>query len=87
MTTKNPFEIRTELLQMAKDYMDQQYHLQVEFAQRAFDAALQASEQSKEMLSPESWKKLMPQMYTMEDLTKKAQELYGFVSDSKPTRK
>ena len=25
MTHKNPFEIRTEMLQMAKDYMDQQY--------------------------------------------------------------
>ena len=25
MTQKNPFEIRAEMLQMAKDYMDQQY--------------------------------------------------------------
>ena len=27
MTTKNPFEIRAEILQLAKDYMDQQYHM------------------------------------------------------------
>lgn len=27
MTQKNPFEIRAEMLQMAKDYMDQQYKI------------------------------------------------------------
>ena len=34
MSNKNPFEIRAEMLQMAKDYMDQQYHMNVEFTKQ-----------------------------------------------------
>lgn len=74
MTTKNPFEIRTELLQMAKDYLDQQYHLNMEFYRNAFDHALKNNN-----VGIDDWKKYMPQVYTIEELTKKAQELYGFV--------
>ena len=33
MTNKNPFEIRAEMLQLAKEYMDQQYHMNVQFAE------------------------------------------------------
>jgi hypothetical protein len=75
MSNKNPFELRTDILAMAKDYMDQQYQLNVQFAQRAFDEALAAQK-----VSADAWKKYVPEMYTIEDLMKKAQELYGFVS-------
>ena len=30
---KNPFELRAEMLQLAKEYMDQQYHMNVKFAE------------------------------------------------------
>lgn len=75
MSNKNPFEIRTELLQMAKDYMDRQYETAYSFAGQAFQTAV---EQQK--VAIEEWEKYMPKMYSMEDLTKKAQELYGFVT-------
>ena len=75
MSNKNPFELRTDILAMAKDYMDQQYQINKEFAQRAFDEAVAAQK-----VSADAWKSYVPQMYTIEDLMKKAQELYGFVS-------
>lgn len=74
MTQKNPFEIRTELLGMAKDYLDQQYHLNMEFYRKAFDYALESNK-----VTMENWNTFIPAAYTMEELTKKAQELYKFV--------
>lgn len=75
MTTKNPFEIRAEILAMAKEYMDKQYEINVQFAQQAFEKAIEAGK-----VSAESWKDYIPAQYTLEELTKKAQELYGFVT-------
>jgi hypothetical protein len=63
---KNPFEIRTEVLAMAKDYMDKQYALNLELAQKM------AGETAKAMEN-------LPTMYTMEELMEKAKEMYKFV--------
>lgn len=71
---KNPFEIRTEMLQMAKDYLDQQWHINVDFARRLFDESV---EQGR--CAAEDWEKFIPKQYTVDELTKKAQELYAFV--------
>lgn len=70
MANKNPFEIRSEMLQLAKDYMDQQYHMNVEFTQKMFDAGHKSAEQLQEAM----------QMYSMNDLMDKAKEMYSFVS-------
>ena len=75
MSTKNPFEIRTELLQMAKDYLDQQQSINMEFARSAFELAVESGKSAAEALQD-----LQPKMYDMSDVIKKAQELYGFVS-------
>ena len=75
MTTKNPFEIRTDILAMAKEYMDRQYEINVNFAQRAFDEAVNAGK-----VAADNWIEYAPKMYSIEELTKKAQELYGFVN-------
>ena len=75
MSNKNPFELRTDILAMAKDYMDRQYEINMQFAQQAFDEAVKAQK-----VSADSWKSYVPEAYTIEDLMKKAQELYGFVS-------
>ena len=74
MSNKNPFEIRSEVLSMAKEYLDQQYQMNVEFARRIFDEAVEAK-----TVALDSWKSYVPEMYSVEDLMKKAQELYGFV--------
>ena len=60
---KNPFEIRTEVLTLAKDYMDKQYALNLELAQKV------AGESAK----------VLDQMYTVEELMEKANEFYSFV--------
>jgi hypothetical protein len=75
MSNKNPFEIRTEILAMAKEYMDRQQELNMQFAHRAYEAALDAGK-----VNAETWKEFVPVQYSIEDLMKKATELYGFVS-------
>jgi hypothetical protein len=70
MSNKNPFEIRSEMLAMAKDYMDQQYHMNLEFAQKMFEEGKKSMEEVQQAT----------QMYSMEDLMEKAKEMYSFVS-------
>lgn len=70
MTAKNPFEIRAEVLQLAKEYMDQQYHMNVQFAEKMMEQGKKTSEELQEMYK----------MYSMEELMEKAREMYSFVS-------
>ena len=70
---KNPFEIRAEMLQLAKEYMDQQYHMNIQFMERA----VEEGKKSIEDLQTAS------QMYSVEDLMDKAKEMYSFVSEKK----
>ena len=71
MSTKNPFEIRSDMLTLAKDYMDQQYHMNVQFAEKAYEAGQKTLEEMQEATKS----------YSMEDLLTKAREMYSFVSD------
>jgi Tfp pilus assembly protein PilF len=70
MTTKNPFEIRAEILQLAKDYMDQSYHVNLNFMQKAMEEGRKTFEEYQEAAK----------MYSTDDLMKKAQEMYSFVA-------
>jgi len=70
MTSKNPFEIRAEMLQLAKEYMDQQYHMNIQFAENMVNEGKKTLEDIKESYA----------MYTMDDLMEKAKEMYSFVS-------
>ena len=72
---KNPFEIRAEMVQLAKDYMDQQYQLNWSMAQQAMENLNKHSKDYAEQV-----KELMPKPYTMGELIDKATELYSFVS-------
>jgi Tfp pilus assembly protein PilF len=67
---KNPFEIRAEILQLAKDYMDQSYQMNLAFMQKAMDEGKKTFEDYQ----------AAAKMYTTDDLMKKAQEMYSFVS-------
>jgi hypothetical protein len=75
MSNKNPFELRTDILAMAKDYMDRQQEVNMQFAHRAYEVALDAGK-----VTAETWKDFMPAQYSIDELTKKATELYTFVS-------
>ena len=70
MSNKNPFEIRTEMLQMAKDYMDRAWEMNYMFSQQLFEQGKKTSEEMQEALKP----------YSTEELMKKATELYSFVT-------
>jgi len=70
MTNKNPFEIRAEMLQLAKEYMDQQYHMNVQFAESMMEQGKKSIEDIKESY----------EMYSMDDLMSKAKEMYAFAS-------
>lgn len=70
MSNKNPFEIRAEMLQLAKDYMDQQWHINLDFTRQLFDEGKKSADEMQQAL----------QMYSMEDLMEKAKEMYSFVS-------
>lgn len=68
--SKNPFEIRAEMLQLAKDYMDQQYHMNIQLMQDLF---AQGKIQIDELKGAST-------LYSSEALLSKAKEFYGFVS-------
>lgn len=70
MSNKNPFEIRTEMLAMAKDYMDQQWQMNVAFTEKMFEEGKKTAEEMQDALK----------MYSTEELMEKAKELYSFVS-------
>lgn len=77
MSNKNPFEIRLEILKMAKDYLEQQYQTNLSFAQTLYHKALESGQVMQENLHS-----FIPKSYTIEDIMKKSQELYGFVCNS-----
>ena len=68
--SKNPFEIRSEMLQLAKSYMDQQHEMNKQYAEKMFELGkIQMEEMQK-----------ATEMYSMEELMEKAKEMYSFVS-------
>ena len=74
MSNKNPFEIRAEMLNLAKEYMDQQYHMNIQFLENMVAEGNKAREEIQDQLK-EAYK-----MYSIEDLMTKAKEMYSFVS-------
>ena len=72
--SKSPYEIRLELLQMAQDHLQTAFKAQMDFATQALQFAQDAQWKTAEQL-----KALMPAVYTIDDIVKKASELYGFV--------
>jgi len=70
MANKNPFEIRADMLAMAKDYMDQQYQINMDFVRNLYEQNKATAEEFKKACEP----------YSIDEMMKKAQELYSFVS-------
>lgn len=70
----NPFEIRAEMVKLAKDYLDQQYHMNIQFYENMIAEGEKARKDVEDKL------KEAYQMYTMEELMAKAKEMYNFVS-------
>lgn len=79
MTNKTPFEIRLEVLKMAKEMMDQQYNDSNTAYWGMINSAAEKWNKSIEDLVKQT-QDLKPAMYTPADMMSKAQELYGFVT-------
>ena len=70
MANKNPFEIRAEMIKLAKDYMDAQHQLNVQLVNDMYEQGKKTFEDVQDAYK----------MYTMDDLMAKAKEMYSFVS-------
>ena len=74
----NPFEIRTQLLEMAKSYLEKQHEINTQFAKQAFDELVKQGQKVEA-----DYKEYMPKMYSFDEVLTQAQKLYGFVSNAK----
>ena len=74
MSNKSPFEIRLDVLAMAKDFLDKQAAVNMEFATETFANLVEIGK-----ATAEEWEKFAPVPYTIQDITDKANELYGFI--------
>ena len=75
MSNKNPFELRFDVLRMAKEMMDQQH----EVANNQFYQMIdQAREHNKDI--QEVFEKYTPKMYQPKEIMDKADELYKFIT-------
>ena len=74
----NPYQLRTDILQMAKDILDKQYDMQMEVAYRAMDLYKENAEQALD-----AYKKYVPKSITPEEVREQAEKLYAFVSEKK----
>ena len=70
----NPYELRFRLLEMAQGYLYDQQETQNKFAIDAWEYAKEQGDANMEL-----FKELQPESYTIEDIKKKASELYEFV--------
>ena len=76
--TKSPFEIRLDVLAMAKDFLDKQAGINMEFAAETFSHLVSSGN-----AVAEQWQEYAPVPYTIQDITDKANELYGFIMKTK----
>ena len=73
--TKNPFQLRYDVLAMAKDMMDKAYETNMEVATKAMELYKEDTEQALK-----AWDNYVPKMYTPEEIKKNAEILYTFVT-------
>lgn len=77
--TKTPYELRLEMIQMAKDYLDRQYETAVSTTMDMWKANVEFGNKfGKAISNPE-----LPKMYTMEDIFAMADKFNSFVSGKK----
>lgn len=74
----NPYQIRSDILAMAKEMLDKQYDMQMTLAQHAMNMYKENAEQAFE-----AYKKYVPKAITPEEIKAQAEKLYEFVSEKK----
>ena len=76
--SNNPYQIRYDVLNMAKELLDKQYDMQMEVAYKAMEMYKENSEQALE-----AYQKYIPKAITPEEIKAQADKLYEFVSEKK----
>ena len=74
----NPYQIRTDILAMAKEMLDKQYDMQMNLAHQAMNMYKENAEEALE-----AYKKYVPKAVTPEEIKAQAEKLYEFVSEKK----
>ena len=74
-TGKSGFEIRLEVLQMAKELVEKQAKLTADFSAQAFALAIQSNQ-----ATVDQWKEFSPAALTVDEVMTKAAELYKFIA-------
>ena len=74
----NPYQIRYDVLNMAKEMLDKQYDVQMEIAYKTMDMYKENADQALE-----AYKKYVPKAITPEEIKEQAEKLYEFVSEKK----
>lgn len=74
----NPYQIRTDILAMAKEILDKQFDMQMEVAHKAMDMYKENAEQALE-----AYKRYVPKAITPDEIKAQAEKLYEFVSEKK----
>jgi len=73
--TKNPYEIRFDLLKMAKEMLDRQYE---QASTMAWEAMTKAMETNKDLYK--DVEKYVPKMFTPEEIIDQAERLQQFIN-------
>ena len=73
--TKTPYEIRFDLLLMAKDMLDRQYEQSVAIAWQALEKGMETNKTLYKDLE-----KYVPKMFTPEEIVEQAERLQEFVN-------
>lgn len=74
----NPYQIRYDVLNMAKEILDKQYDMQMEVAYKAMDMFKDNADEALE-----AYKKYIPKAITPDEIKAQADKLYEFVSEKK----
>lgn len=74
----NPYQIRYDVLNMAKEMLDKQYDIQMEVAYKAMDLFKENAEQALE-----AYQKYIPKAITPDEIKAQADKLYEFVTEKK----
>ena len=73
--TKTPYEIRFDLLKMAKDLLDRQYDQACSMAWSQLEKGMETNETLYKDVE-----KYVPKMFTPEEIVEQAERLQGFVN-------
>lgn len=74
-TNRTPFELRTDLLKIAQDYLQKQYNANMEL----YNATVHAAQKDAVALQSDL-RTEVPKYFDFNDIITKARELYGFVN-------